>query len=169
MSLRLRSHQQSPAELSRRLSGPRENILHGVADLQRTIDRSRLPPEHVPTEPCGGGAGGVSELLFPSLYQRRDRCDRPSWTKASAALLNILIRHRRSVSRGELLLLPEAFGLLGPLAGLDDVTVGEQGGLECNPPLLGSPGQELEIHREVLEILLLGVRHDRLRVFVGLN
>src|SRR6266550_6571573 len=99
MSLRLRSHQQWPAELSRRRSGPRENILHGVTDLQRTIDRTRLPPEHVPTEPYGGVAGGVSELLFPSLYQRRDRCDRPSWTKASAALLNVLLRHRpRSIS-----------------------------------------------------------------------
>src|SRR6476659_3301180 len=57
----------------------------------------------------------------------------------------------------------EAFGLLSPLASLDDVTVGEQGRLECDPPLLSSSGQELEIHREVLELLLLSVLHDRPR------
>jgi hypothetical protein len=60
-------------------------------------------------------------------------------------------------------------GLFGLLAQLDNVAVLEQHALTGDAPLRRAPEQELEVHREVLELLLLRVRHDRLGVVVLLD
>src|SRR3954471_7708993 len=60
-------------------------------------------------------------------------------------------------------------GLLGRLAVLDDVTVLEQDPLRDLAPQGRAPQQELQVHAEVLELLALGVGHDRARLAVGLE
>src|SRR3954454_21789251 len=59
--------------------------------------------------------------------------------------------------------------LLGLLALLDDVAVGEEHLLHRRPPLRGAAQEELEVHREVLELLLLGVPHDGAGLVVALE
>src|SRR5947209_3535505 len=61
------------------------------------------------------------------------------------------------------------YGLLAGLPVLDDVAVLEQDGLQDRPPLRFAPGKELERHREVLELLLLRILHDRVRLAVALE
>src|SRR3954466_2999994 len=63
----------------------------------------------------------------------------------------------------------EAFGLFGPLPGLDDVAFDKEGLLKRDPPFRTTTGEELEVHREMLELFLLSVLHDRPRLFVGLD
>src|SRR5919108_422106 len=51
--------------------------------------------------------------------------------------------------------------LLRLLAMLDDVAFLEEDA-ECDlPPQRGAPQQELQVHAEVLELLALGIAHDR--------
>ena len=52
---------------------------------------------------------------------------------------------------------------------LDDVALLEQDPLGDLPPHRRAPQQELEVHAEVLELLALGVAHDRPRIGVGLD
>src|SRR5438270_10032100 len=67
--------------------------------------------------------------------------------------------------------------LLRFFAALDDVSFSEEDRLQRDPPVRRSPDQELEVHAEVLELialevlelLALGVGHDRLRLRVGLE
>src|SRR5689334_17665142 len=58
--------------------------------------------------------------------------------------------------------------LLGFLAVLDDVSLGEEDALRDLAPQGGMPEKELEVHREVLELLALRVAHDRPGLAVGL-
>src|SRR4030095_9108642 len=46
---------------------------------------------------------------------------------------------------------------------LDDVALLEEDLLQGEAPFLLAPGEELQVHREVEELLALGVLHDRLR------
>src|SRR5205085_1640058 len=59
--------------------------------------------------------------------------------------------------------------LLRFFAALDDVSFSEEDRLQRDPPVRRSPDQELEVHAEVLELLALGVGHDRLRLRVALE
>src|SRR3954454_9051948 len=65
--------------------------------------------------------------------------------------------------------LAEPLGLLRLLAALDDVALAEENRLQRDAPLRRSPQQELEVHAEVLELLGLGVLHDRPGLRVGLE
>src|SRR5256885_16693685 len=60
-------------------------------------------------------------------------------------------------------------GVLRLFAGLDDVALGEEDLLQGDPPVRRPADQELEVHPEVLELLALRVRHDRLRLGIGLE
>src|SRR5207249_10394167 len=60
-------------------------------------------------------------------------------------------------------------GLLAFLSMLDDVPLLEQHRTQDRPPRGLASGKELERHREVLELLLLRVLHDRLRRRVALH
>src|SRR5215218_10377320 len=71
---------------------------------------------------------------------------------------------RRCVQR-ELRLLRRFFRVV---AQLHDVALGEQDALEHLAPLRLLPEQELQVHPEVLHLLVLRVLHDRLRLTVGL-
>ena len=53
--------------------------------------------------------------------------------------------------------------VFGLLAVLDNVAFLEKDVLEHSPPFRSPARQELEVHREVLELFLLGVLHDRPR------
>src|SRR5512141_1803074 len=55
------------------------------------------------------------------------------------------------------------------LAALHDVPAREENAFQSVPPHRLLPEQELEIHPEVLHLLLLGVLHDRLRLFILLQ
>src|SRR5256885_15079670 len=52
---------------------------------------------------------------------------------------------------------------------LDDVALLEEHFAQHSPPFGFAAGQELERHREVLELLLLGVLHDRLGLRIALE
>ena len=62
-----------------------------------------------------------------------------------------------------------AGGGLRGLAVLDDVALDEQHAAGDLAPLRRAAQQELEVHREVLELLALRVGHDRARLVVGLD
>src|SRR5207302_7543055 len=58
---------------------------------------------------------------------------------------------------------------LGLLSVLDDVTRLKEDTLRDLPPARRAAQQKLEIHAEVLELLALGVPHDRERLAVALD
>src|SRR6185436_8833471 len=59
--------------------------------------------------------------------------------------------------------------LLGLFSVLDDVSLLEQDPGGDLAPQRGSPEKELEVHREVLELLALRVAHDRARLAVSFD
>jgi len=59
--------------------------------------------------------------------------------------------------------------LLGLLTVLDDVALLEEDPAGDLAPQRSAPQQELEVHREVLELLALRIAHDRLRLAISLD
>src|SRR3954469_10211587 len=104
-------------------------------------------------------------------------CSRPCWVPEAWSVHSVLIRAaswRLSCSKDQRMVSPLLAigrlvgGLFGLLALFDDVAVGEQHLLHRRLPLRRAAEQELEVHSEVLELLLLRVLHDRAGLVVGL-
>src|SRR2546421_2191690 len=123
-----------------------------------------------PTTNCSSTSGAPNSFAVSACPASSRRPSPTSSTGTRSQTSSTAGARRGSRSRSS----AEAAGLavlrvLRLLAALDDVALGEENRLQRNPPFRRSADQELEIHAEMLELLALGVGHDRLRLRVGLE
>ena len=104
------------------------------------------------------------------LAEFRIRSRRRCWSRPVARTRIVPRRTEWRVAVPDRRGVPSVFRrLFALLAALHDVAVGEEDGLERLPPLGLFAQEELEVHAEVLHLLLLRVLHDRLRGLVLLQ